>query len=98
MARFLKIDSNRYVIIPSVGATNAVNICTILHGWGCRYIALFDYDKAGVETGGEHMRKNMCLEYKKHYCYVKDVSEDEVKAKSYKVNTYMIEDLMKTTV
>lgn len=94
MAKIIGIDANKYSIIPSVGAPNCINICAILHGWGCQYIALFDYDKAGVETGGEYMRKKMFLEYKKHYCYVKDVSEDEITSQSYKTSKYMIEDVM----
>ena len=94
MARLVGIDTSKYAIIPSVGAPNCVNICTILHGWGCRYIAMFDYDKAGVETGGEHMRKKMFLEYKKQYCYVMDVSEEEINSQSYKKAKYMIEDVM----
>lgn len=94
MAKHLGVDTTKYAIIPSVGASNCINICTILHGWGCRYIAVFDYDKAGVETGGEHMRKKLCLEYRKHYCYVKDVSAEEIKSQSYKKDTYMIEDIV----
>ena len=35
MAKVLGIDPNRYAIIPSQGASNCVNICAILHGWGC---------------------------------------------------------------
>lgn len=94
MAKLVEIDTSKYAIIPSVGASNCVNICTILHGWGCRYIALFDYDKAGVETGGEYMRRKMYLEYKKQYCYVKDASEEEINSKSYKTTKFMIEDVM----
>ena len=62
--------------------------------WGCRYIALFDYDKAGVEDGGEYLRKNMLFEYKVQYCYVKDVTQEEIDKKTYKTDTYMIEDVV----
>lgn len=93
MAKLLEIDTNKYAIIPSVGASNCVNVCIILHGWGCRYIALFDYDKAGVEKGGEHMRKELYFEYKKQYCYVKEVSEEDISSQTYK-SPYMIEDVM----
>ena len=59
MAKVLGIDTEKYAIIPAVGASNCVHICSILQGWGCKYIAVFDYDKAGVETGGEYMKQNM---------------------------------------
>lgn len=94
MAKVLNIDTSKYAIIPSVGASNCIHICSILHGWGCKYIALFDYDKAGVEDGGEFMRKNMFFEYKCQYCYVKDVTQEEVDQKTYKASVYMIEDLV----
>ena len=89
MAKILDIDMSNHVIIPAFGASNCVNICSILHGWGCHYIALFDYDKAGVETGGE-----MMLEYRRHFCYINDVSEEDISNKTYKQNPYMVEDLM----
>lgn len=94
MAEVLNIDMDKYVIIPSVGASNCVNICSVLHGWGCRYIALFDYDKAGVETGGEVMRAKMMLEYRTHFCYINNVSEEDISRKTYKQNSYMVEDLI----
>ena len=94
MARVLNISTNTYTIIPSVGASNCLNICSILHGWGCRYIALFDYDKAGVETGGEIFRTKMLLEYGKDFYYIKDVSEKDILEKTYKNSPYMVEDLM----
>ena len=94
MAKVLNIDMDKYVIVPSVGASNCVNICSILHGWGCRYIALFDYDKAGVETGGEVMRAKMMLEYRTHFCYINNVSEEDISRKTYKQNSYMVEDLI----
>lgn len=94
MAKVLGIDTNKYVIIPSVGASNCVNICTILQGWNCKYLALFDYDEAGVESGGEYMRKNLCFQYKKQYCYLLDASEDDIEKRLYKTSRYMIEDLM----
>ena len=89
MAKVLGIDTERYAILPSVGASNCINICSILHGWGCRYIALFDYDTAGVKTGGEYLRKDMMFEYKAQYCYLADVEK-----KTYKDSPYMIEDVV----
>lgn len=94
MSKVLDVDSEKYAIIPSVGASNCVHICQILHGWGCKYIALFDYDKAGVESGGEYMRKEMLFECGKQYCYVREISPEEIEAKTYKTQRYMIEDVM----
>lgn len=94
MAKILNVDMDKYVIVPSVGAPNCVNICSILHGWGCRYIALFDYDKAGVESGGEIMRVKMLLEYKTNFHYINDVSEEDISKKTYKQGSFMVEDLI----
>lgn len=94
MAKELGINTKKYAIIPSVGASNCVNICSILHGWGCRYVALFDYDKAGVQTGGEYLRKEMMLTYKSNYFYLSDVSQEEVNQKTYKHSPHRIEDVV----
>ena len=61
----------------------SINICSILHGWGCKYQAVFDYDKAGVETGGEHMRKNLFYELGEQYCYLADVKQEDIDSKTY---------------
>lgn len=94
MAKQLGIDMNKFAIIPSVGATNCVNICAILHGWGCKYIALFDFDKEGVESGGEHLRQKMFFDIEKQYCYVREVSPEEIVQKVYSTNQYEIEDVV----
>lgn len=94
MAKVLKINTEQYAILPSFGASNCINICSILHGWGCCYMALFDYDSAGVTTGGEKMRKNLMLNYKSQYCYLLDVCQDDVDKKTYKESPYMIEDVV----
>lgn len=94
MAKVLGIDTERYAILPSVGASNCINICSILHGWGCRYIAVFDYDTAGVKTGGEYLRNDMMFEYKCQYCYLANVSQEDVDKKTYKDSPYMIEDVV----
>lgn len=94
MAKVLEIDTERHVILPAVGASNCINICSILHGWGCRYIAVFDYDAAGVKTGGEYLRKNMMYQYKKQYCYLADVSQEDVDQKTYMHSSYLIEDVV----
>ena len=94
MAKQLGIDLNRFAIIPSVGATNCVNICAILHGWGCKYIALFDFDKQGVKFGGEHLRKEMFFDLGKQYCYVREVTQEEINDKIYETSEFEIEDVV----
>lgn len=96
MAKLLKIPNENYAIIPSVGATNCVHLCSILHGWGCKYIAVFDYDKEGVESGGEYLRNKMFFEQGKQYCYMKEISQSEIDSKTYKTEDgkYMVEDLV----
>lgn len=94
MAKLLGIDNTKYAIIPSQGASNCVNICAILHGWGCKYIAVYDYDTAGVESGAEVMRKQFFYELNKHYCFMNDVSQEDIDNKTYKNSTFMVEDVM----
>lgn len=94
MAKQLMIDMDKFAIIPSVGASNCVNICAILHGWGCKYIALFDFDKQGVESGGEYFRKKMFFEHGKQYCYVREVTPEEITEKIYCKNEFEIEDVV----
>lgn len=94
MAKVLKFDAKRYAILPSVGASNCINICSILHGWGCRYIAVFDYDTAGVKTGGEYLRKDMMFKYKYQYCYLADIPQEDVDKKIYTNYPRRIEDVV----
>lgn len=96
MIKVLNVKMDNYSIIPSVGASNCVNICSILHGWGCKYIAVFDYDKAGVETGGEHMHKNLFYQLGEQYLYLANVAQDDIDAKTYNSpdKKCVIEDLV----
>ena len=94
MAKLLGIDNTQYAIIPSQGASNCVNICAILHGWGCKYIAVYDYDTAGVESGAEVMRKQLFYELNKHYCFMNEVRQEDIDNKTYKTSTFMVEDVM----
>ena len=96
MIKVLNVKMDNYSIIPSVGASNCVNICSILHGWGCKYIAVFDYDKAGVETGGEHMHKNLFYQLGEQYLYLANVTQDDIDAKTYNSpdKKCVIEDLV----
>lgn len=90
----LDIDLSKYAFIPVVGASNLINVCTILHGWGCNYMALFDYDSEGVTKGGEIFKNKYELEYKKRFMYLKDASEDEIANKTYKTDEVEIETLV----
>ncbi len=94
MAKILEIDMNKINIIPSFGVSNCLNICNILSGWNCPFIAVFDYDKEGVECGGEKMRKNLLYKMGKQYIYLKDIDQELVESKEYDQSPYMIEDLI----
>lgn len=94
IARILSISLSQYVFIPSVGVTNSLNICSILHGWGCPFIALFDYDSEGVEKGGEVLRKEYLYQIGKEYIYLRDVTVDDIESKTYKNTKVTIEDLV----
>ena len=78
LANILKFDINIYNIIPSSGAANIINICSILMGWGCKFIAIFDYDKAGVNSGGKVLEKKLGLTLNKNYIYLKDADKAEI--------------------
>lgn len=94
MAKQLEIDLSKVAFIPSQGATNCVNIAMILHGWGCKYVALFDYDKEGVEEGGEQIRKTFASKIGENFQYIVDVKQEDVDAYTYKQAPKMVEDLM----
>lgn len=94
MAKVLEIDTEKYAILPSIGASNCISICSILRGWGCRFIAVFDYDEEGVKKGGEYLRNKMMFEYQKEYCYIKNVSQEDIDNKTYKKSPYLIEDVV----
>ena len=93
MAKKLGFDLANSVFIPSVGVSNCVNICSILKGWGCKYLAVFDYDKEGVEKGGKKIEQAILGELNKEYIYLKNVSTAEIEKKTYITEKYMIEDL-----
>lgn len=96
MAKQLGYDLNKYAFIPSVGASNCINICNILYGWGCPFFAVFDYDKEGVTKGGEIFRKKFTYEFNEKYCYVKPVTQEDVDNQTYKNRPYVIEDVVTT--
>lgn len=94
MAKILDLDMQKINIIPAVGVSNCLNVCNILAGWNCPFIAIFDYDKEGVESGGEKMNLNFSYEIGKQYIYLKDTTRDLIECKDYKSNPYRIEDLI----
>ena len=91
MAKSLGIELENTVFIPCVGVTNCVNICCILKGWGCKYLAIFDYDKEGVESGGNKLAQSCIGE---EFIYLKDASNEDLESKTYINDKYMIENLV----
>ena len=94
MAKKLKFVLEDCAFIPSVGVTNCVNICSILKGWGCKYLAIFDYDKEGVERGGNKLEESLIGELNKEYLYLKNIRREELEKKTYKTDSCVIEDLI----
>ncbi|MCL2164843.1 MAG: ATP-binding protein [Oscillospiraceae bacterium] len=96
MAKKLGYDLSKLTFIPADGAANSKNICSILYGWGCPFCAVFDYDKAGVETGGEVFRKNFGYVAGKQFLYLKEIEQDEVDNKTYSKKDFQcaIEDVV----
>ena len=85
---------SEFALIPVVGASNVINVCTILYGLGCDFLAIFDYDKEGVENGGQIFEKNYDFNLDKNYIYLKDVEASEIDNKTYKDSEVEIEDLV----
>lgn len=96
MSKYLKIGEEELNFIPSTGATNSKLLCEILQGWKCPCIALFDYDEAGVNSG-ESLNKELLWEYKRQYCYIVDVSVEDIRSLTYKTNRKVIEDIITQT-
>ncbi|MCY1152616.1 MAG: AAA family ATPase [Sphaerochaetaceae bacterium] len=94
LANVLELDLNKYNIIPSSGATNVKNLCSIFLGWGCKFLAIFDYDREGIIKGGKFLEKNLSLEYNKNYIYLKDAKENEIENSDYLENPIDIEKLI----
>ena len=94
IAKKLGYDLSKYYFIPSRGATNCINICAILYGWGCPFCAVFDYDKEGVVKGGEVLRREFQFKFGKHYLYIKPVEQKDVEQHTYKSSPCEIEDIV----
>lgn len=91
---FNMIGSEDINLIPSFGVTNCVSVCNILKGWGCRFVAVFDFDKEGVEKGGNKLDSCPFYEYGKSYLYIKNVDVENINSKSYNETPVVIEDLI----
>lgn len=91
---FNMIGSEDINLIPSFGVTNCVSVCNILKGWGCRFVAVFDFDKEGVEKGGNKLDSCPFYEYGKSYLYIKNVDVENINSKSYNETPMVIEDLI----
>ncbi len=90
----LGVDLSKYAFIPVVGASNVINVSTILYGWGCKFMALFDYDKEGVEKGGKVFSQKYGYDYNEHFIYLKDATENDITEKTYRENEFEIENMV----
>lgn len=93
LAKKIKIDLSEFNIIPARGVNNIVNISSILTGWGCPNIAIFDYDNEGVVCGAFEMDK-ISTDDNKKYLFLREISDEEINHKTYNTSRYMIEDFV----
>lgn len=93
---FNKLDLNisEFNFIPCTGVKNVVNICSILLGWGCKFIALLDYDSAGIQEAAQ-LKDKLFLELNHNYIFVSNVSNEDIEEQKTFLNTpFVIEDLV----
>lgn len=76
MAHVLADDLEGICIIPSTGAQNVKHLCSILMGWGFRFLALFDFDGEGRRCANE-LIKEMNLEVGTSITFLKEISMSE---------------------
>ena len=88
------LNESRFNFIPSFGVTDALKIYNILTGWGYSPIVLFDFDKEGVEKGGNAMIKTGFYELNRDFVFTKNVNQNEIDSKSYSNNAHTIEDVV----
>lgn len=93
LAKRIKIDLSEFNIIPARGVNNIVNISSILTGWGCPNMAIFDYDNEGVVCGAFEMDK-ISTDDNKKYLFLREISDEEINHKTYNTSRYMIEDFV----
>ena len=85
---------NEIVFIPSVGANQISNIFCILTGWKLPVIALFDFDREGINNGEGKFKKELDLELNKDYLYIKEIVGKEIELKEYIQTPYRIEEFI----
>jgi predicted ATPase len=90
---YLHPSDNHLNIIPSQGVSNIQHICNILAGWDCCFVALFDYDKPGINYGYKVFKNNELYKYDIDYLFIKDVPELDIDSFTQD-NCYMMEDLV----
>ena len=79
MIKKLNFDDSKFHIIPSTGAENIKHICSILLGWGFRFLALFDYDNEGKKCCKE-LEKELQLSYMLGFMMLKNITTAEYNA------------------
>ena len=79
MIKKLDFDDSKFHIIPSTGAENIKHLCSILLGWGFRFVALFDYDNEGKKCCKE-LEKELRLRYMSGFMMLKKISAAEYDA------------------
>ncbi len=92
--KILGEDLESFAFIPVVGASNCIHVSNILHGWGCKYMTLFDYDYEGVVKGGEKFRNDYGRVCNVNYMYLADATADDIAQKTYSISACEIEQLV----
>lgn len=75
MAKKLQINTDGFCVIPSTGADNSQHLCSILLGWGFRFIALFDYDNKGRQCATA-LLKNLNLRIGESVFLLKEITQE----------------------
>ncbi len=76
MAKILNVDMDNISIIPSTGAQNIKHLCSILIGWGLKFLVVFDFDNEGVRCGAD-IEKELNLQYNKNFIFLKEINEED---------------------
>lgn len=85
MAKNLGYDDRGFSIIPSTGADNIKHLCSIMLGWGFRFVALFDYDNKGYQCCNE-LEQKLGLEYQRGFMMIKPITNEEYKSQNRPCN------------
>lgn len=98
MSQHLNIDLDGICIVPSTGAANVKHLCSILTGWGFRFLALFDFDSEGRRCANE-LVKELNLKVGTTIAFLKDITPEEYQKVSSipEADAVMIERLIAET-